>query len=90
MARSTTPKHCAVNMVKLDGKGNAFMSLSCSTSPGSFRTEYVHKKLRGIRAVRLDGATVSGAGTVGFVVSPRYAKCRRDGYELDCKIKGSK
>ena len=87
MAKNITPKHCHVAGIELDGKGNAELRLSCPRNPSDFlsQPEYHSRNLRGIRSVHLNEGTVSGAAKMGFVVSPDWVTCARDGIALRCK-----
>lgn len=95
--RLVAPKRCKVAWVQLDSRG-AVVGYRCGDpregselifpSPGGGRSNYPSKRLRGVRSVRVNGASVTGFGSrVGFELSPRSATCHRDGSEIRCRVK---
>jgi hypothetical protein len=98
-----TPKGCHVRYVEMR-KGEARVGYDCGTGgsgrfqvpgdPESFGN-YPSAIVKGVRAVRLPGATVTvGRNAVepdtriGFELIPRYVTCRKrkGDYELSCSV----
>lgn len=89
------PKGCFVHRVELV-RGKAIVGYRCADDRGQHYYQhkggavgnYPERVIRGIRRIDFRGMSVSGAGRMGFVLSPAHAVCRKDHDTLVCSLKG--
>ena len=95
-----TPKGCHVRHIAIDARGGntARISYDCGggggdglihPSPDGGVGNYPSARIKGVRAIEVPGARITGYGaSVDFVLSPRYVTCRKrtSDSELTCKI----
>lgn len=100
-----TPAQCVVHAIDLEHEG-AVVRYRCGlgsapmdergnrgdfpTHQPNTRATYPSLFLKGVRSLHFRGATVSGGGGVGFVLSPAAAKCekRMGDTHVSCKLVG--
>lgn len=58
------------------------------TPGGSGQGTYPRAIVKGVSSLRFRGMSVGGDATMGFVLIPASATCRKEGTQLVCKLKG--
>lgn len=56
--------------------------------PGGGSGTYPRALVKGVTSLRFRGMSVGGDATMGFVLIPASATCRKEGSQLACKLKG--